>query len=350
MSITKAPFGALPANLEVTKFTITNLSGAHVSILNYGGIITEICVPGKDGKLVDVMLGGNTVDSYLNGSGYLGALIGRSGNRFGDGLAQLNGKTLHLAKNSNGHHLHGGDVGFDQKIWIATPDEATNSLVLEYTSPDGEENYPGTLSVRVTYTWSEANALSIHYEATSDKDTLCNLTNHAYFNLGGAGTGIVTDHKIQINADKLTVVDKDCIPTGELRDVTGTPFDFRKPMKIADGLKAEKTDEQLIYGGGYDHNMALNGEGAREAAVLSSDVTGIKMTVTTDLPGIQFYIGNFLDGTFHGKNGVIYQKRDGVCLETQFYPDSPNHKEFKPCVLKAGEKYDTTTTYSFSTT
>lgn len=346
MSIQVKPFGKLPSGEDTRLYTLTNAGGASVSISNYGGTLVAIRVPDRDGKLTDVLLGAKEAKDYLAGSGYLGALIGRVGNRIGKGLARLNGEVLHLAQNSNGQHLHGGNIGFDKKIWDATPDEANNRLVLKCVSPDGEENYPGTLNVTVTYGWSDDNALSIHYEATSDKDTLVNLTNHAYFNLDGESTGDVGAHAIQIHADRLTVVDADAIPTGELRDVTGTPFDLRQPKCIADGLSRENDDEQMRFGSGYDHNFALNGAGYREAALVYSAKTGIQMTVSTDQPGIQFYTGNFLDGSFPGKRGA-YQKRSGLCLETQHFPDSMNHDEFKPCVLKAGEKYDTTTTYRF---
>ena len=349
MNLTTKPFGTLPCGKEVTVFTLTNAIGASVSILNYGGIITAINVPDRDGKLVDVCLGAADISSYIGGEGYLGALIGRSGNRFGKGLARLNGKILQLAKNSNGHHLHGGDVGFDQKIWAATPIESENKLELRITSPDGEENYPGTLDVLVTYGWTDDCALSIRYQATSDKDTLCNLTNHTYFNLEGAGSGQVLDHEIQIQSDLLTIVDPDCIPTGELRDVTDTPFDLRNPARIGDGMALEQSDEQMRFGGGYDHNYALReADGIREVVALYAPKTGIRMTVQTDLPGIQFYTGNFLNDSFLGKGGVTYSKRFGLCLETQFYPDSPNHDEFAPCVLRVGENYDTTTIYTFS--
>ena len=348
MSISASAFGKLPCGKEVTCYKITNASGASVSLLNYGGIIAAIQVPDRDGTLRDVALGASSVDSYAGGQGYLGALIGRSGNRFGKGLARLNGEVLQLAKNSNGHHLHGGDVGFDQKLWDAVPDALTNSLKLSYTSPDGEENYPGTLNVIVTYTWSEQSALSIHYEAVSDKDTLCNLTNHVYFNLEGEDSGSVMDHEMQIHADLLTVVDSDCIPTGALCDVTGTPFDLRNPLRIGTGIVHEQDDQQMGFGGGYDHNYALRpAEGIREVAVLYAPKTGIAMSVETDQLGIQFYTGNFLNDSFLGKSGKTYAKRSGLCLETQFYPDSPNHDEFTPCVLKAGDKYDTTTTYTF---
>ncbi len=346
--ISKKPFGTLKSGEQADLYTLTNKLGAWVSITNYGGIITAICVPNRDGRLVDVALGCASAEAYQPNDGYLGALIGRVGNRIGKGVAALNGRALQLARNSNGQHLHGGNVGFDQKLWTATVDEETSSLRLEYTSPDGEENYPGALQVRATYTWTERCQLQIHYEASSDKDTLCNLTNHSYFNLSGEGSGSVVNHHLMIAADRLTIVDADAIPTGELRDVTGTPFDFRTMRPIAEGLLFEATDEQLRFGGGFDHNYALNGSGYREIAQVYSPDSGIKMAVSTDQPGVQLYIGNFLDGKRVGKSGKAYEKRGGLCLETQFFPDSVNHPEFAPCVLKAGEKYDTITAYTFS--
>ena len=221
-------------------------------------------------------------------------------------------------------------------------------MTLTTFSPDGEELYPGNLEVKVTYRWNDRSELSIHYQAQSDQDTLCNLTNHSYFNLRGEGSGLVNDHRIQINADRFTVVDKDCIPTGELRPVDGTPFDLRKPKRIQDGLDQLETDEQLGFGGGYDHNFALNGSGMRRVAAVCEPESGRRMEVYTDMPGVQFYGGNMLDGTMQGKSGHGYMPREGLCLETQFYPDSINHPNFPDSVLRAGAKYDYTTVYAFS--
>lgn len=352
MSITRAPFGATPAGEAVDKYTLKNASGASVSIITYGGTLQSICVPDKTGKLVDVCLGYETMTDYLRVPGYMGALIGRYGNRIGASRFTLNGQEIVLNANEAPNHLHGGINGFNKKVWaaVACEGEGVDTLALTIISPDGEENYPGTLAVTVTYAFNDDNELSLHYEATTDKDTICNLTNHCYFNLSGHNSGTVTGHMMQINADAFTVVDAACIPTGELRDVTGTPFDLRTPTKIADGLKAGETYEQMVFGAGYDHNfvIAREGEGISKAVELYSPVTGIMMETFTDLPGVQFYGGNKLTPDFPGKDGRIYEARDGLCLETQVHPDSPNHDNFPCCTLKAGEKYDTTTVYKFS--
>ena len=353
MSIMKKAFGKLPDGRTADIYTLTNASGASVSITNYGGILVSLCVPDKDGKMGDVLLGYPTIDGYVDPAdpnpGYFGALIGRYGNRIHEGRFTFHGREIQLAANSNGQHLHGGNVGFDKKLWRAeeAPGKGEESLILYYTSPDGEENYPGTLDVKVTYTFTDKCELKIRYEATSDKDTICNLTNHAYYNLGGENSGSVEDLVVMINADRLTVVDKDSIPTGELRDVTGTPFDLRAGKRLGDGFAVEKDDEQLTFGQGYDHNFALNGEGMKLAAVVCCEKTGRKMTVCTDLPGIQLYTGNMIACTHPGKSGRMYHKRDALCLETQFYPDTVNHPSFPSCELKAGEKYDHTTIYTF---
>ena len=350
MSISKVPFGTLADGRAVDLYTIVNGSGASVSISTYGGILVRLSVPDKHGKPTDVLLGFNELSGYapLN-PGYMGALIGRVGNRIGNGRFTLNGVTYQVATNSNGHHLHGGDAGFDKKLWAAEPDEANNALKLSIVSPDGEENYPGTLKVTVTYTLSEDDGLSIHYEAVSDRDTPCNLTNHAYSNLSGEGSGTIEDHVIQINASSFTVTDSGLIPTGELRSVAGTPYDLRQPTRIGDRLKHLSDDEQLRYGGGYDHNFMLDGEGFREAVALRSPKSGIVMKVFTDMPGVQLYTGNMLSTDRPGKCGKNYGPRDGLCLETQFPPDAINHPNFPSAVLKAGERFESTTSYIFTT-
>ena len=349
MSISKVPFGTLADGRAADLYTIANDSGASVSISTYGGILVRLTVPDKAGNPTDVLLGFDNLAGYAPvNPGYMGALIGRVGNRIGSGRFTLNGVHYQVATNSNGHHLHGGDVGFDKKIWAAEPDEAKNALKLSIVSPDGEENYPGTLEVTVTYTLSEDNGLSIRYEAVSDKDTLCNLTNHAYFNLSGEGSGTIEDHAIQINASRFTVTDSGLIPTGELRSVVGTPFDLRQPTRIGDGLKRFPDDEQLRYGGGYDHNFILDGEGYRETVALRSPKSGIVMKVFTDMPGVQLYTGNMLSTDWPGKGGKNYGLRDGPCLETQFPPDAVNHRDFPSAVLKAGERFESTTSYIFT--
>ena len=346
MAVTQKVFGTLPCGSQAMLYTITNAAGASASITNYGGIVVKLMAPGRDG-LRDVVLGCNSLNDYMPNHGYLGALVGRVGNRINRGRFTLNGVDYQLAANSNGHHLHGGTHGFNEKLWKAEI-VSDNSVALSYESPDGEENYPGTLRVRVTYTFDGENALSIRYQAASDKDTLCNLTNHSYFNLNGEGAGDIADHEIMIDADRFTVGDPDLIPTGELRPVDGTPFDLRAFKRVGDGLALTGKDEQLTFGGGYDHNFALNGEGLRRVIVLRSAASGRQMEVYTDLPGVQFYTGNSLGNNMPGKCGHNYAPREGLCLETQFYPDSINHANFPDSVLRAGETYDHTTIYKFS--
>lgn len=349
MSIAKKPFGTLSCGREAALYTMTNASGASVSITDFGGIVTRIVVPDKQGALGDVVLGYDRAEYYEPNYGYLGALIGRVGNRIARGQCVLNGEKLALAANANGHHLHGGRIGFDKKLWSAACEELPDEdrLVLAYVSPDGEENYPGELTVKVTYAFTARNELKIRYEATSDRDTLCNLTNHSYFNLDCEGSGKILGHVLALDADRFTVVDRDCIPTGELRPVDGTPFDLRGGLRICEGLAREATDEQLICGKGYDHNFVLNGEGLRRIGRLTAERSGRFMDIYTDMVGVQFYSGNMIDCVKPGKRGVVYTPRDGLCLETQFHPDSINHPNFPDSVLRAGAKYDHTTIYAF---
>jgi aldose 1-epimerase len=347
--IEKRAFGALKDGRCASLYTIKNARGASVQITDFGGNIVSINVPDKDGNLIDVALGYPDVGPYEAGAGQRGSLIGRVGNRINRGECTLNGAPLHLAKNANGHHLHGGDVGFDKKLWDATPVEEENSLILTYVSPDGEENYPGTLRVKVTYAFDERCALSIHYEAVSDKDTLVNLTNHCYFNLEGeASRRSVADHLLRIDADSVTVADEDLIPTGEIRKVDGTPFDLRAPKRVGDGLSAVDTNRQLRYGNGYDHNFMLNGEGLRNVATVTCARTGIEMNVATDKPAVQLYTTNAITPAGPGVGGYPYQSNAGLCLETQFPPDAINHENFPGGVLRADEAYDYTTIYAFS--
>ena len=352
MSITKKPFGKAPCGCEVDLYVMTNASGASVEITNFGGIVRAINVPDKTGKIGNVVLGYPTVEGYTPLHGYLGALIGRVGNRIANGECELNGEKLTFFKNENNMtHLHGGEVGFDRKIWDATPVEGIceDNLILKYTSADGEEGYPGTLQVMVTYTWTDENELLIRYEAISDKDTLCSLTNHTYFNLAGEGSGSIENHIVEFNCDTFTVVDKYSIPTGEQRDVTGTPFDLREPTRLADGFAKQDGDEQMTFGQGYDHNFNINDfdAGMRFAVDVTEPTTGRTMTVFTDMPAVQFYSGNMLESVNPGSCGRKYGKREGFCLETQYAPDSINHPNFLDSVLRAGEKYDYTTIYAF---
>lgn len=352
MSITKKAFGTAPNGAPADLYVMTNASGASVEISNFGGIIHAINVPDRAGKLGNVVLGYPSIEGYTPLNGYLGALIGRVGNRIAGGEFELNGEKYALAKNeADRTHLHGGAVGFDRKFWDVTPVEGIceDHLILKYTSPDGEEGYPGTLQVMVTYTFTDDNQLMIRYEAVSNKDTLCSLTNHTYFNLEGEGSGPIDDHVFEFNCDTFTVVDEFSIPTGEQRDVTGTPFDLREPTRIGDGFAKVAGDEQLTFGKGYDHNFNINDPeaGLRFAVSVRAPESGRTMDVFTDMPAVQFYTANMLKGINPGTCGRKYEPREGFCLETQYAPDSIHHPNFPDSVLRAGEKYDFTTVFSF---
>ena len=350
-SITQKPFGKAPSGQAVSLYTLTNKRGDQVKITNYGGIVTSIIVPDRRGRRGDVVLGFDTIGGYVKHSPYFGALIGRYGNRIAKGRFTLDGKTYKLAVNNGPNSLHGGKVGFDKKVWTATPMHMSNGvgLGLALASKDGEEGYPGALTVHVTYTWTDDDTLGIHYTATTSKDTVLNLTNHSYFNLNGQGNGTVLSHRMMINADRYTPIDKTSIPLGPLASVRGTPFDFRRPTAI--GARINSRNTQLKNGAGYDHNFVLNhpphvmGLTARVVAPESGRV----LTVSTTEPGVQFYTGNFLDGTFAGKGGKVYKKRYAFCLECQHFPDSPNHPAYPTTELRPGQTYRQTTTYHFST-
>ncbi|MDR0896787.1 MAG: galactose mutarotase [Oscillospiraceae bacterium] len=346
--ITKSVMGNLPCGSPVDLYTLTNASGAFARIATLGGCLLELHVPDAKGELGDVLLGYDDLSAMQKAGGYMGMLIGRFGNRIGGATFDLNGKTYVLAKNDGENHLHGGLVGFDKYIWAATIEGESLKLAIE--SPDGDEGYPGKLAVTVTYTLTEDNALRIRYQAVSDQDTVINLTNHAYFNLSGPGCESVNDHIMQIEADLFTEVSSPaCIPTGRLIPVDGTPFDLRQGLRIADGLTHQATDTQMGYGNGYDHNFVIRGwDGTlRRAAKVTDPASGRLMEVWTDQPGIQFYGGNGIGQECNGKLAKPYQKRQGLCLETQHYPDAIHHPAFPTCVLKAGEAYDTTTEYRF---
>ena len=349
--ITTKPFGKLPDGQAVTQYTMTNRSGASVSMIDYGGIVTSIIVPDKDGTLGDVALGFDSLDGYLADHGCMGDTIGRYGNRIGAGRFTLEGVAYQLALNNGKNHLHGGRVGFNKKLWAITPveGEQADCLKLHLVSPDGEENYPGTLDVTVTYSWSEDNHLGIRYEATTDKTTHCNMTNHTYFNLAGHDHGTIRDQVLHIDADAITpVVDGGLIPTGDYMAVAGTPFDLRGGLLLGVGLDEVEECAQLRYAGGYDHNFVLRkGEAFGTAAYLVDPNSGRTMEVITDQPGVQFYSACQLHVT-GGKGGASYGKYAGLCLETQHFPDSPNNPQFTgTTVLRPGEKYDTTTIYAF---
>jgi aldose 1-epimerase len=351
-STTKKSFGKTPDGQPVDLYVLKNKSGAEASVTNYGGAVVSLAVPDRSGKFADVVLGFDAVDGYVNGTSYFGAIVGRYGNRIGHARFVLDGKTNTLAKNNGENSLHGGIKGFNKAVWTARTFSRKDgqSLELSYLSKDGEEGFPGNLKVRVIYTLTDANALQIEYSATTDKKTVVNLTNHSYFNLAGPGSGDILGHTLQIEADKFTPVDTGLIPTGELRDVAGTPFDFRKPTAI--GARIDQDEEQLKLGGGYDHNFVLRRSddlGESLAARVVEPTTGRVLEVWTTEPGVQFYTGNFLDGTAKGKGGIAYARRSAFCLETQHYPDSPNQPKFPSVVLNSGERYHTVTTYKFST-
>ncbi|WP_423146053.1 aldose epimerase family protein [Rubrolithibacter danxiaensis] len=333
---------------KVSLFTLKN-KNLQAVITNYGGRIVQLMVPDKNGKITDVVLGYQKLDGYRKEhEPYFGALIGRYGNRIGNAQFTLNGKLYKLPANDGPNTLHGGISGFNAKVWDAKQlDDKT--LELTYLSKDEEEGFPGNLNVKVIYSLTDDNGLKIDYTATTDKPTVVNLTNHAYFNLNGAGSGTITGHELMIDANRFTPVDKTLIPTGELKTVTGTPFDFTKATAIGARINAE--DEQLKNGKGYDHNFVLNNSSKtiHTAAKVMGPSTGIIMEVLTTEPGIQFYSGNFLDGkTNDGKSGKAYPYRSGLCLETQHFPDSPNKPQFPSTELKPGETYQTSTVYKFS--
>ena len=335
---------------QVYLYTVQNDSGAEMKVTNYGGRITALKVPDEDGNMVDVVLGLDSLEGYLNNPNNFGAAIGRYGNRIADGQFTLDGKTYHIAQNNGNNHLHGGFMGFDQRVWtikaVEENDEVT--LVLNYLSKDGEEGFPGNLDIEMRYTLTEDNALKIDYKAVTDKATVCNLTNHSYFNLNGSNDTVL-DHELMINADTYTPIDDEWIPTGAIAELEGTPMDFSQPTAI--GKRINNDFVQLENGAGYDHNYVLNTNGNLEqvAASVYSPDTGIFMEVYTTEPGVQLYTGNFLDGSITGKNGKTYKKHYAVCLESQHFPDSPNVEYFPSTVLRPGEVYETTTIYDFST-
>src|SRR6266849_4767133 len=349
--VTKEGFGKTPDGQDADIYTLTNSGGAEVKITNYGGIVTSLRVPDRNGKLDDIVLGFDNLDAYLKGHPYFGAIIGRYGNRIAKGRFTLHGVEYKLAVNNGENHLHGGIKGFDKVVWTARPLKVSNgaALRLTYLSKDGEEGYPGNLSVKVIYTLTNANELKIEYSATTNKDTVVNLTNHSYFNLAGQGQGDILKHQLRLDASRFTPVDATLIPTGEIRSVKGSAFDFTRSTAI--GSRIGQDDEQLKLGQGYDHSFVLD-DNIRGKPVLAAEVyepTSCRsMEVWTTEPGIQFYTGNFLDGTAHGKAGRTYPRRSGFCLETQHFPDSPNKPKFPSTILKPGTRFKSTTIYKFS--
>jgi aldose 1-epimerase len=344
----KQSFGKTDDGQQVDLYILTNQHGMEAAITNYGGTVVTLKVPDRNGKVDDVVLGYDKLEDYAAGKAYFSAIIGRYANRIAHAQFTLNGTTYNLAKNDGDNHLHGG---FNKRVWTAkdVSSSAGQALELTYLSKDGEEGFPGNLSVKVVYTLTDQNELKMDYNATTDKDTVLNLTNHCYFNLAGQGNGDILQHQLTIRADRFTPVDANLIPTGELRGVKGTPFDFTTATVI--GARIDQDDQQLKLGKGYDHDWVLNGY-ASGSLILAAQAyeprSGRLLEVSTTEPGLQFYTGNFLDG-IRGKQGKVYNRRYAFCLETQHFPDSPNHPNFPSTVLKPGQHYQTTTVYKFST-
>jgi aldose 1-epimerase len=348
--MTKQDWGK-SANGLVELYTLTNAKGMEARIMTYGAIVVSLTAPDRDGKYEDIVLGFDSLDGYLKTHPYFGSVVGRYGNRIAKGKFTLNGKEYTLATNNGPNALHGGLKGFDKQNWTAKDlsQGTVPSLELTYVSKDGEEGYPGTLTAKVTYTLTDNNELKLDYSATTDKDTVQNITNHSYFNLmGQSADGDVLNHEITINANRFTPVDSTLIPKGQLVSVEGTPFDLREATRV--GLRIDDPHEQLKFGGGYDHNFVLNGEKhiLSPAARVTEPKSGRVMEVLTTQPGVQFYTGNFLDGTITGKGGKVYKKRYGLCLETQHFPDSPNKPQFPSTVVRPGETFHSSTVYRFS--
>jgi aldose 1-epimerase len=338
--------GGRPVNL----YTLTNANGVEVDAMNYGGIIVSIRVPDRKGQIADIVLGHETLDGYIPNPPYIGAVVGRYANRIANGTFTLDGKTYTLPKNDGPNTLHGGvDKTFNKVVWEGEPLKGKTGVAFTYLSKDGDDGFPGNMKVKVTYTLTDNNELVLDYEATTDKTTVLNLSQHSYFNLAGEGTGDILNHEIMINADRFTPVDKTLIPTGELRPVKGTPLDFTTSTRI--GARIDDSYEQIVLGHGYDHNWVINrkGAGLTLAARVYEPTSGRVMEVSTTQPGVQFYSGNFLDGTVTGKHGHVYKRRFGLCLETQHFPDSPNHPDFPSTTLKPGETFKSETVFKFST-
>ena len=345
----KKPFGIAPGGKQIYIYTLDNRNECTATFINYGASLVSLAMPDRNGRFGDVVLGFATLDEYVQNPFFIGNTIGRYGNRIAKGRFRLNGKDYTLPKNNGENHLHGGPKGFFKKVWEEKQSISSNGegIMFSYLSPDGEEGYPGNLSVDVTFVLTPENALQIDYRATTDQETVLNLTNHSYFNLAGEGSGTILNHKLMINADHFTPVDETLIPTGEIRTVENTPLDFRKATVI--GERIEDPYEQMRLGGGYDHNFVLNRKDNSPTLVASvlDPKSGRIMEVWTSEPGMQFYSGNFLDGSMHGKNGKPHERRTAFCLETQHFPDSPNQPKFPSTVLKPGDEYRSTTIYKF---
>jgi len=348
--VQQQPFGTRDGR-PVNLYTLTNSHGVEVRVMNYGGIILSIRVPDRTGQLADIVLGHETMEGYIPNPPYLGAIVGRYANRIANGKFTLDGKTYTLPQNDGPNTLHGGlDKAFNKVVWDGEPLKGKTGVAFSYLSKDGEEGFPGNLKVKVTYTLTDANALVIDYEATTDKATPINLSQHSYFNLAGEGNGDILNHEVMLNADRFTPVDKNLIPTGELRPVKGTPLDFTTSTRV--GARIDGNYDQLTLAHGYDHNWIINRNSDDKGLVLAARVyeptTGRVLEVSTTQPAVQFYTGNFLDGTVTGKQGHVYKRRYGLCLETQHYPDSPNHPDFPTTILKPGETFRSKTVFKFS--
>lgn len=349
-AIKKDTFGKMPDGTPVDVYTLTNSHGLEARIMNFGGIVLSLRVPDSNGKLDDVVLGFDSLEPYFVNNPHFGSIIGRYANRIANGKFTLDGVEYTLPKNNGPNTLHGGVKGFDKVLWQGEPSESEKgvALVLRYTSKDGEEGFPGNLKTKVSYTLTDSDELAIDYEATTDKATPLNLTSHGYFNLAGQGTGDVLAHELLINGDRFTPVDKNLIPTGELRPVKGTPLDFTKATAI--GARINDSYEQLVLARGYDHTFVINrkGSGLELAAHVHEPSTGRVLQIYTTEPGVQFYSANFLDGTITGKQGRVYKQHYAFCLETQHFPDSPNHSSFPSTILEPGQTYTSRTVYKFS--
>ena len=349
--ISECRWGSLPSGGPISLFTLRNASGVEASVTNYGGRLVILKVPDRAGRGEDIVLGFESLDGYLDQNPYFGALVGRFANRIANGKFELDGRTYTLLQNNGSNALHGGARGFDKVAWKAAVinSNGTSALELRYLSKDGEEGYPGNLEVAATYTLSEDNTLRVDYSASTDRDTVLNLTNHSYFNLAGHAQGNILDQHVVLNADRFTPVASNLIPTGDLRSVAGTPFDFRQSTAI--GARIDANDEQIAFGGGYDHNFVLNrsGNGLSLAACVYDPHSGRIMEVLTTQPGMQFYTGNHIRGPIGGKSGATYGARAGFCCETQHFPDSPNQPQFPSSVLRRGDRYTQTTAFRFST-
>jgi aldose 1-epimerase len=352
-TIRKESFGKTASGEQVDLYTLSNKKGMEVAITNFGGTVVRLKVPDRAGKVADVVLGFDTLEGYEKGTGYFGATVGRYGNRIGGGTFSIDGKTYTLPKNNGNNTLHGGISGFNRKVWKARELASRDgeSLEMTYLSPDGEEGFPGNLSVKAVFTVPEdRNELKIDYTATTDKDTVLNLTNHSYFNLAGEGNGDILDHVLTLHAKQFTPVDKSLIPTGELRDVAGTPMEFTSATAI--GKRIDESYDQLVFGKGYDHNFVISRAGSGNGLTLAAEAydpkSGRRLEVLTTEPGVQFYSGNFLDGAVKGKGNKTYGKRAAFCLETQHFPDSPNHPNFPSTLLKPNAVFQSETVFRFS--